>query len=138
MNPAFLFLPLAILCLWIPTTIISPSGVRERLRNPMRRRDEGLVSLIRCKMNWVDLARSAFGGWLLQHVVLTYRAGQDDLSLVYTVAQFAVLFIAVLAQTIWIDRPVRIVGPAFFLAGLTLTASGPMVGGFALVLGFTS
>jgi hypothetical protein len=137
MNPAVLLLPLAILCLWTPSAVISSSEVKEKLRKPIRRRDEGLASLLRCKLNWIDLIRSAFGGWLLRHEVLTYRNGQDELGLVYTVVLYAVLLIAVLAQMIWVDRPLRVIGPTFFLAGLTLAVSGPMIGGFALVLGFT-
>jgi hypothetical protein len=92
--------------------------------------------LIRCRLNWVDLIRGAFGGWLLQHEVLVFLAGQDDLALVHTVVQMAVLSIAVLAQTVWIDRPLRIIGPMFFITGLTLAVSGLMIGGFALILGF--
>jgi hypothetical protein len=136
MNPTFLLLPLAILCLWTPSAVLSSAKIREKLRNPIRRRDEGMMSLIRCGLNWVDLARSAFGGWLLQHEVLMFRAGQDDLAMVHTVVQLAVLFVAVLAQTIWIDRPLRIIGPTFFIAGLTLAVCGPMIGGFGLILGF--
>jgi hypothetical protein len=137
MNPAFLLLPLAILVLWTPAAAISSSEVKERLRKPIRRRDEGLASLTRCGLNWIDLARGAFGGWLIQHEVLTYHAGQDDLGMVHTVVLYSVLLVAVLAQMIWIDRPVRIIGPAFFFTGLTLAVSGPMIGGFALLLGIT-
>jgi hypothetical protein len=93
------------------------------------------MSLIRCRLNWLDLGRSAFGGWLLQHEILTFRAGQDDLAMVHTFVQVGVLFIAVLVQTVWIDRPLRIIGPTFFITGLTIAVSGPLIGGFALILG---
>jgi len=137
MNPDFLMWPLALLCLWTPSAVMFSARVREKLRNPARRRDEGLVSLLRSGANWVDLARGALGGWLVQHEVQGYRAGQDDIAMVFMAAQFGVLLVGVAMQTIWIDRPVRVIGPAFFVTGLTLTTSGPLIGGFALLLGFT-
>jgi hypothetical protein len=138
MLPPIILLPFAVVCLWTPTALVSSPQIRERLRKPARRRDEGIASLARCWLNWVDLARAALGAWLLQSEVLAFRAGQDDTGQVYTVALYAVLFVAVIAQTLWIGRPVRIIGPAFFISGLTVVLCGPMIGIFALLLGFAS
>jgi hypothetical protein len=135
MKFEYLFLVLGLICLAIPTPVISPGKVREKLRQPARRHEDGIVSLLRSRLNWVDLIRGAAGAWLVQREFQRYTSGQDDLAMAFTFAQMALLFVGVLAQTIWIDRPPKIIGPAFFLAGITLVASGPMVGGFALVLG---
>src|SRR5271165_7137352 len=42
MNPAVLLLPLAILCLWTPAAVFCSSKLRDKLRKPIRRRDEGI------------------------------------------------------------------------------------------------
>jgi hypothetical protein len=137
MNPDFFLWPLALVLLWTPSAVMISARMRERLRHPARRRDEGIVSLLRSPLNWIDLLRAAGGAWLVQREVHGYLIGQDDIATVYTVIQYSVLSIAVLAQVIWIDRPVRVVGPAFFLTGLTFIVCGPTIGGFALLLGFT-
>jgi len=137
MNTDILLWPIALFCLWTPSAIFFSANVRERLRHPMRRRDEGIGSLLRCYVNWADLVRGALGGWLVYRLVHNYISGEDDTATVYTAVQFAVLSIAAFVQTIWIDRPIRIIGPAFFFTGLTLAVSGISIGGFALILGFT-
>lgn len=137
MTPDFFLWPLALVLLWTPSAVMISARMRERLRHPARRRDEGVVSLLRSPLNWIDLLRAAGGAWLVQREVHGYLIGQDDIATVYTVVQYGVLSIAVLAQVIWIDRPVRVVGPAFFLTGLTFVVCGPTIGGFALLLGFT-
>jgi hypothetical protein len=134
----YLQLPIGLVCLVVPSTILCSSKVREKLRKPIRREEEGLGSLLRCPTNWIDLIRGAVGAWLIQRVFQNVPAGQDDLATTYMIAQMAVLTLGIVAQIIWIGRPLQIVGPVFFLAGLTLVVSGPAVGGFALALGFAS
>jgi len=106
------------------------------MRKRSRRREKGPFSLLRSPISWVDLVRGGAGAWLVEHVFQTATSGQEELATTFMAAQLAVLFLGVLAQTIWIDHSPRVMGPAFFLAGLTLVVSGPVVGGFALVLGF--
>jgi hypothetical protein len=138
MNFDYVLLPLGLVCLGIPAPVMCSDRVREKLRQPARRHESGIVSLLRSGVNWIDLVRGAAGAWLVQHVFRVAHGGQDDLATTFLIAQLATLFIGVVAQTIWIDRSPRILGPAFFLAGLTLVVSGPLVGGFALVLGFAA
>jgi hypothetical protein len=63
-------------------------------------------------------------------------SSQDELAATFLVVQLAVLFLGVLAQTLWLHRPIRVIGPLFFVSGLTLALSGPLTGGFALVVAF--
>ena len=137
MTPELLLWPLSLLLLLTPSSVMFSQQIREKLRNPIRRRDEGIMPLLRCWLNWADLVRGALGGWLLGRVVHAYVSSQDDIATVYMIVQCAVLALGSLAQILWIDRPVRIIGPLFFLTGLTLAVSGPTIGGFALVLGIT-
>ncbi len=134
MNIDYVLLPLGLSLLGIPSPAIATSRIRARLRHPARRRDEGLKSLARSWVNWADLVRAWVGVWLIQRV-LRASSGQDDLATVNMGAEMAILCLAVLAQTFWVSRSIRVVGPIFFLTGLTLSLSGPMVGGFALVFG---
>jgi hypothetical protein len=138
MNPDYYLLPLALLCLWTPAAVISSAEVREKLRQQVRRHDDGFVSLLRNWVNWLDLARSAGGAWMLQRVVTTFSVGQDDLTTTIVCVQLALLLIGVLAQSVWFSQKLLPIGPTFYLVGLTLMLCGPKVGCFGLVLGFTS
>jgi len=138
MNPEYYLLPLALLCLWTPAVVISSSEVRDKLRQQVRRHDDGFVSLLRNWVNWADLARSAAGAWMLQRVVAAFSVGQDDLATTILCVQLGLLFIGVLVQTVWFSQKLLPIGPTFYLVGLTLVVCGPKIGGFGLVLGFTS
>ncbi len=137
MNLEYLLLPVGLVILAIPTAVICGSKMRETLGQPARRHNEGLVSLVRSRVNWVDLVRGAAGAWLVQKPFQDSLSPQDELAPSFLAAQLAVLFIGVLAQTLWLRKPARVIGPVFFLTGLTLALSGPLTGGFALVLGFS-
>lgn len=137
MNPEILYWPLSLFCLWIPSALIFSKSTKDTLRHPVRRRDEGLLPLLRSGVNWLDFVRAAFGAWILVNKILAPHSSQDDTRMVYTIYLLATLLIGVLAQTFWIDRPLRVIGPIFFISGMTLGISGLAVGGFALILGFT-
>jgi hypothetical protein len=137
MNLEYLLLPVGLAILAVPTAVICGSKMRETLGQPARRHNEGLVSLVRSKINWIDLVRGGAGAWLVQKPFQDSLSPQDELAPSFLAAQLAVLFIGVLAQTLWLRRPARVIGPVFFLTGLTLALSGPLTGGFALVLGFS-
>jgi len=127
-------MPAGILCLGIPTTIFSTAKLREKLRQSARRHESGMTSLARSSVNWIDLLRAGMGAWIIQKVLPTSSAGQDDLALTFLVAQVAIFTFAVVAQTIWIQRPICVIGPLFFLSGLAFILCGPIVAGFALAL----
>lgn len=137
MNLEYLLLPAGIVLLAVPTTVICGVGMRERLGQPARRRGEGIKSLLRSRVNWLDLVRGAAGAWLVQEPLQSTISSQDELATTFLVAELAVLLVCILAQTVWLRRPVRVIGPVFFLTGLTLVLSGPLTGGFALVTGFS-
>jgi len=137
MNPEYYLLPLALLCLWTPAVVVSSAEVREKLRQQVRRHDDGFTSLLRNWVNWLDLARSAAGAWMLQRVVSTFSVGQDDLTTTILCVHLAILAMGVLAQTMWFSQKPLVIGPAFYLVGLTLVVCGPQVGFFGLALGYT-
>jgi hypothetical protein len=130
-------LALGLLLLGVPSPTLCSSEVRGRLQQMARRRDEGLGSLCRCWVNWADLIRGAAGVLLVQRAFATAPGVQDDLAMVHLVAEMGIFGLAVAAQIFWPGRPVRVVGPVFFLTGFTLALSGLTVGLFAVALGFT-
>jgi len=138
MNPEYYFLPLALLCLWTPAVVVSSAEVKEKLRQQVRRHDDGFASLIRNWVNWADLVRSAAGAWMLQRVVAAFSVGQDDIATTIMCVQLGILLIGVVAQAVWYSQKLMAIGPTFYLVGLTLVVCGPQVAGFGLVLGYTS
>jgi|GEM_PF-3799671 len=137
MNLDYLLLPAAIIGLWIPSAVFSSSAIRSKLRQASRRHHDGLFSLARSYLNWIDLARGAGFAWLLTFVLSNVPTGKNELALVYMIAKFAVFAVGVFAQCILIGKPVRIIGPVFYLSGISLVVSGPQVAGFALFLALT-
>jgi hypothetical protein len=137
MNLEYLLLPVGLALLAVPTAVICGSKMRETLGQPARRHNEGLISLVRSRINWIDLVRGAAGAWLVQKPFEDSLSPQDELAPSFLAVQLAILFTGVLAQTLWLRKPARVIGPVFFLTGLTLALSGPLTGGFALVLGFS-
>jgi hypothetical protein len=137
MNLEYLLLPIGTVLLVIPTALVCGAKMREKLDQPTRHHNEGIWALMRSRMNWIDLLRGAAGGWLVQKPFADNYSAQDELAPTFLAVQMAIMLIGAIAQTVWLRRPVRVVGPVFFLTGLTLALSGPLTGGFALVLGFT-
>lgn len=137
MNFEYILLPIGIALLVVPTALICGSKMRERLDQPARRRNEGLSSLFRSGINWIDLVRGGAGAWMVQKPFQDTISSQDELATTFLVVQGAVLFVGILAQTLWLRRPARVIGPVFFMTGLTLAVSGPLIGGFALVIGIS-
>jgi hypothetical protein len=137
MNLEYLLLPVGFAILVVPTAVICGPRMRTRLDQPARRYNEGLLSLIRCRANWIDLVRGFIGAWLVQKPFQDLVSSQDELAATFIAVQVAVLLAGVLAQTLWIRRPMRIIGPVFFLTGMTLALSGPLTGPFALLLGLS-
>jgi hypothetical protein len=137
MNLDYVLLPAATLGLWVPSAAIASSAIRNKLRQASRRRHDGISSLLRSYPNWIDLARGAGCAWLLTYLLSSVPAGKSELATVYMVTKFIILAIGVIAQCILIGRPIRVVGPVFYLIGLTMVLSGPQVGAFALILGLT-
>jgi hypothetical protein len=135
MTVAYVLLPLGVLLLAVPSTLLTSASVRKKMRNTARRHEFGLTSLARTLVNWIDLFRAAAGAWIIQYALPLGASGQTELSIADLSAQLTIVTLVVVAQTVWLDRPVRIIGPLFFLSGLALVLCGPLVGVFALSLG---
>jgi len=133
MTLDYLFLPAGVALLVLPTALVCGARMRETLDRPTRRHNEGLESLLRTPLNWLDLARAAGGTWLVQRALQGALATGDEMAITFLVVELAIFFAGVGAQTLWLRRPVRVIGPIFFLMGMTLALSG-LAGGFALVL----
>jgi hypothetical protein len=135
MTVAYVLLPLGALLLVVPSILLTSEKVRQKMRKAARRHEFGLASLVRTPVNWIDLARAAAGAWMIQYALPLGGTGQSELSIADLSAQIAIVVVAVVVQTIWFERPLRVIGPIFYLSGLALVLCGPLVGGFALCLG---
>jgi hypothetical protein len=135
MSLGYLLLPVGTVLLAVPTSVVCGAKIRARLNQPARRRSEGPLPLVRCWINWADLLRGAAGVWLVQRAFQDTLSSQDELAPTLLAVQLSILLVGVLAQTLLLRRPVRVIGPVFFLAGVTLALSGPLTGGFALAFG---
>ena len=135
MTLDYLLLPAGVALLVLPTSLVCGARMRETLNRPARRHNEGLESLLRTPLNWVDLARAAGGTWLVQRALQGALATGDEMAITFLIVELVILFAGVGAQTLWLRRPIRVIGPIFFLTGMTLVLSG-LAGGFALVLAF--
>lgn len=137
MNPDYFYFSAALLCLWLPATAVAPQGIRTHLRAPARRKRDGLRSLLRSKLNWIDALRAALGTWLLFNQVEFLRAGPgaEELAHVLLGVKFAVLLAGTVVQTLWFADETRVIGPLFYLAGLACVLAGPTAGVPAVVLG---
>jgi len=137
MNYDSLVLPLALIGLWMPVALFSSSSAKEELRLPTRRRRDGFGSLLLSKRNWFDLIRAGGCAWLIQNYVFTFDPRQDELALVFTFGRLAILGIGILAQSIWFSRPTCVIGPLFYVVGLTFAISGPLVAALSVALALT-
>jgi len=138
MTLDYVLVPVGLICLGVPATLFTPSKVKEKMRSGARRREDCFKSLVRmgCSPgNWIDLVRAGVGAWAIQHVLSAAKSGQDELALTYMVAKLALIALCAAAQTVWLDRPLRVIGPLFYLTSLSLVFCGPLVAGFALTLG---
>jgi hypothetical protein len=71
----------------------------------------------------------------VQRALAGALASGDEMAVTFLIVELAIFLAGVTAQTVWLRRPVRVIGPIFFLTGMTLVLSG-LAGGFALVLAF--
>jgi len=130
-----LLLPAGVACLGVPTALVCGRRMRETLNRPIRRQNDGLLSLVRSPLNWVDLARAAAGTWLVQQALQGAIGSGDELAVTFLAVELGIFFAGVSAQTLWLRKPIRVIGPIFFLSGMTLVMSG-LAGVFALVTAF--
>lgn len=134
MNLELLLLPLGIICLWAPSSLMASAKVKAKLRQGSRRSHEGLSALLRCKLNWIDLARSALGAWLIVRFSGSFRNLDSDIRWIPLAAQVTIFSVGCIAQILWFDRKVNIIGPLFYFGGFSLVVCGPLVGGFGLLM----
>lgn len=135
MNFAYLLVPAGLALIGVPAAVLSSVKLKEKMRQPARRHEAGLGSIMRAPINWIDLVRAAAGAWMIQHALPTNVAGQDDLTLAYQAVQLTVFSLAIILQVVWLDRQLRVIGPLFFLGGLSFVLCGPLVAGLSLALG---
>jgi hypothetical protein len=135
MTLAYLLLPVGVVLLGTPGTLMTSSKVLAKMRQTSRRHELGLTSLARAGINWIDLSRAAAGAFIIQYALPLGSAGQTEIFTAYLGAQMAIIALSVVAQTVWLGKPIRVTGPLFYLSGLSIVICGPLVAGLAIPLG---
>ena len=134
MKIHWLYLLVAVALLLPP--IPFPADIRKTLR---RRNVTNLWAAAKLWQNWADLARAAFGVYVLMELAIVVDSssppGVDFYALVL---KATVLGLVLLTQTIRIFRNVQFLAPVFYLCGLTLMLGGwqSWAGAFAVGVGW--
>jgi hypothetical protein len=125
----YLLLGLALLLPPIPF----PANIRRTLR---RRNAANLGAAVRLWQNWADLARAAFGVYVLMELAIVVDSSSSPGAEFSALAlKAAVLGLVLLAQTIRMFHNVQFLAPVFYLCGLTLMLGGWQSWGGAFAVG---
>lgn len=131
------YLGLALLLLWFP--MLTGARISYELSQPVVR-EVSLPQMLSLPWNWVDILRAAAGTWILGNLAWTITASTpvavDAARNLALLIQAGVLGIGVLAQTLRFKRGLVVLGPVFYLSGITLVMTGWTTGPFAAVVGW--
>jgi len=130
-------LALAIMLLWTPLMVFVRPSMRERLKNPIRNRSATIGRMVLTPINWIDMIRAGAGVWVLRELAITAEPGVLGLGTLLIVVLSAILSIGILSQSVWHDEELIVIGPLFYLAGITAILLPWPVGLFAILLGVT-
>lgn len=137
MNVDPLSLALALLLLWAPIMLLVRQSMRDRLKNPIRNRSATIGRMLLTPLNWIDFVRAGAGTWVLREIALTIDPGVIGLGTLLLVVHAAIFAIGMLLQTIWHDEELIVMGPLFYLAGVSGLLVSWQVALFAILLGVT-
>ncbi len=125
------FLP-AIALLWLPWVL--PAKKNKAYRRSARNAGATLTALFTAWQNWVDLLRSAAGGYLLLNCSIDSTAEGHSQSQVFYV-KAAIIGIGALLQMIRFSSGLTIYAPLFYLSGLTFVLPADVSDGLSALMG---
>jgi hypothetical protein len=131
------YLGLALLLLWFP--MLTGARISFELSQPVVR-EVTLQQMMSLVWNWVDLLRAALGTWILGKLAWTITASTpatvDEARNLALLIQAGALAAGVLLQTLRFKRGLVVLGPVFYLSGITVVMTGWVTGPFAAVVGW--
>ncbi len=123
-----------------PPPILS-SDLRRVLTSARRNASLRAVSLVRAWQNWLDLIRASLGTLVVTELAFLPDPTKDSVAKPSSLG-FTMLAVAVLFQVIRVDtrasrleQKLQLLGPIFYLCGITWVASG-LSGAFAVFVGW--
>jgi hypothetical protein len=134
-NVLFLLGSLALL--WYPTAL--PAALKKLLHSdPYARWPAHLKGLASLRANWFDFTRAAWGAFLLARAFSWSAENPPDRETIRmaVLSQGMILVIGVLAQTIRRIGPVLFIAPLFYVSGVILAFSDPLIGSVAVLMGW--
>ena len=126
------FLP-AIVLLWLPWVLSAKQT--KAYRKSARTASATLLALFTAWQNWVDLVRSAVGGYLLLNCSIDSMGEGHSQSQVFYV-KAAIIGIGALLQMVrFSSSGLVIYAPLFYLSGLTFVLPADVSGGLSALMG---
>lgn len=132
LDHALLLLAVLLLCLPFPT--LSKRFRVHSLLTRYSRPDLGAVT--GNWKNWVDMLRGAVASYVAIEAILALSASLVEWEWIATWVALGVLLLGVTFQTFRLPTPITLVGPIFYLSGLTLVLPGYFEGAFAVLFGW--
>ena len=138
MKIDWLLLLASVLLLWTPTILLMGGPARSRLRNPARNQKVTFPQMALTPLNWIDLLRAAAGVFMLQSWALLPDPTFPGSGVAAMLLRFLIIGLGVFLQSGWVADRLVVMGPTFYLAGLTVALAPWQVWSFALVLGLVA
>jgi hypothetical protein len=114
---------LAVLLLWTPMVALIGAETRARWVHPVRAWRMTFLRLVLTPVNWIDFCRAVAGAWLLWHPAINVDASSAHGEATALALRIAILAMAVLLQSGWIADRFIVLGPTFFLLGITVVVA---------------
>jgi hypothetical protein len=135
MNVHWVFLAGALVLLLCPG--YTPPRIRSMLkRSPNARWPADPAGLASLPINWIDLARGLCGTFLLLHSFSVKTPHDPKVATQIVAAQAGILALGLIIQTVRKVTEIIVVAPLFYLSGMILIYSDPLVGGAAVAIGW--
>ena len=100
------------------------AAVQRSFQSTRRNSFVNAAAVAKTWQNWVDLFRAALGAFLLTQWAVLVKSGAPNAEYRGLAVQAAVLGVVLLPQMVRLRPTVRLLGPLFYLCGLTFSLSG--------------
>lgn len=120
--------------LWLPYPL--PKSINDRLKAdpPVRPRPPSVAGVFRVWSNWAGFVAAAAGSYLVEELVFTVEPGARGVMMKILAIKGIVFLVAVLIHMLRMKQELNFFAPVGLLSGITLGLSGPLSGGFAVVV----
>jgi hypothetical protein len=132
MTINWFFLLASAALLWWPT----PLWLGSNFTRPDRNHQPRVADLFLAWQNWVDLARSGAGAYLLRELSITVSSDAPQLETNALIIRGSILTVGLLLQIFGVRKDLFLLAPVFYLNGISLFLGDYASGGFAVTAGW--